>query len=82
MMQNDACVMIRYDSAPVTIQNQSCTAFSDLGNEAINEMLTREEIFSDPARLMELNQEKSQIQKSLEELYARWEILAEEEESE
>lgn len=51
-------------------------------DEAINEMLTREEIFSDPARLMELNQEKSQIQKSLEELYARWEILAEEEESE
>ena len=39
MMQNDACVMIRYDSAPVTIQNQSCTAFSDLGNEAINEMI-------------------------------------------
>ena len=37
---------------------------------------SQEEIYTDVSRLMELNQEKESIQSSLEELYEKWEELA------
>ncbi len=43
----------------------------------IDGLLTEESVYTDVARLMELNQEKESIQKQLEELYAKWEELAE-----
>lgn len=43
----------------------------------IDELLCREEIFSDVSKLMELNSEKQGIAEKLEELYTRWEELAE-----
>lgn len=43
----------------------------------IDDLLTQEEIFSDVAKLLELNQEKADIQEKLEELYEKWEELAE-----
>ena len=43
----------------------------------IDELLCREEIFSDVSKLMELNSEKQGIAEKLEELYMRWEELAE-----
>ena len=42
----------------------------------IGELLQREEIYTDVAKLMELNQEKQDIQDQLEALYERWEELA------
>ncbi len=45
----------------------------------IGELLQREEIYTDVAKLMELNQEKQDIQDQLEALYERWEELAQEE---
>lgn len=39
MMQNDACVVVKYDGVPSIIQNQGCTAFSDLSTEQINTMI-------------------------------------------
>lgn len=42
----------------------------------IDELLSQEEIYTDVSRLMELNQEKEALQKSLEELYEKWEELA------
>ena len=44
----------------------------------IDEMLGREEIYTDVAKLMELNQEKTSISDELERLYAVWEELSEE----
>lgn len=43
----------------------------------IDELLGQEEIYTDVAKLMELNQEKEKIAQKLEELYAVWEELAE-----
>lgn len=43
----------------------------------IDELLCMEEVFSDVARLMELNTEKQSISDELTELYERWEELAE-----
>ena len=43
----------------------------------IDGLLTREEVFTDVSRLMELNKEKENIQTRLEELYEIWETLAE-----
>ena len=43
----------------------------------IDELLNQEEIFSDVAKLLELNQEKADIQEKLEVLYEKWEELAE-----
>lgn len=43
----------------------------------IDELLCMEEVFSDVARLMELNTEKQAISDELTELYERWEELAE-----
>lgn len=40
MMQNDACVMIRYGSSTAEVApNQACTAFDDLSAEQINAMI-------------------------------------------
>jgi len=44
----------------------------------IDELLQQEEIFTDVARLMELNKEKEELQNQLDILYERWELLAEE----
>ena len=43
----------------------------------INDLLSQEDIYTDVARLMELNKEKESIQTALEELYEKWEELAE-----
>ncbi len=43
----------------------------------IDELLVKEEIFTDVPKLMELNQEKEMISKRLEELYELWGELAE-----
>lgn len=43
----------------------------------IDELLIKEEIFTDVPKLMELNQEKDAIGKQLESLYEQWEELAE-----
>ena len=45
-------------------------------NEEIDELLTKEEIFTDVPKLMELNNEKKQIEERLEELMVLWEELA------
>lgn len=44
----------------------------------IDALLQQEEVYTDVARLMELNQEKQKIQSRLETLYEQWEVLAEE----
>lgn len=46
-------------------------------DQELDGLLCREEIFSNAAKLMELNQEKSEIGSRLEELYLKWEELAE-----
>ncbi|MBE5986914.1 MAG: ABC-F family ATP-binding cassette domain-containing protein [Paenibacillaceae bacterium] len=46
-------------------------------NGEIDELLVKEEIFTDVPKLMELNQEKEMISKRLEELYELWGELAE-----
>ncbi len=46
-------------------------------NQEIDEELTREEVFTDPSRLMELNQEKQKTEARLEELMEKWEEMAE-----
>ena len=43
----------------------------------IDELLTKEEVFTDVPRLIELNKEKEEIAAKLEELYEVWESLAE-----
>ena len=43
----------------------------------IDELLLREDIYTNVEKLVELNQEKDQIQKQLEPLYEKWEELAE-----
>ncbi|MDO5408228.1 MAG: ABC-F family ATP-binding cassette domain-containing protein [Eubacteriales bacterium] len=43
----------------------------------IDELLGQEAIFTDVAKLMELNHEKEELQSQLETLYERWEELAE-----
>ena len=44
----------------------------------IDGLLALEEVYTDVTRLMELNKEKEEGAARLEELYARWEELAEE----
>jgi ATP-binding cassette subfamily F protein 3 len=46
-------------------------------NEEIDTLLTMEEVFTNVSRLMELNTEKKNIEKRLEELLELWEELAE-----
>lgn len=43
----------------------------------IDELLSREEIYTDVEKLLELNNEKESLQTRLEELYEQWEELAE-----
>ncbi len=45
----------------------------------INTLLSQEEVYTNVARLVELNNEKEALQSQLEALYERWEALAEEE---
>ncbi len=45
----------------------------------LGELLQQEEIYTDMAKLMELNREKEEIANRLEELYACWEELADSE---
>lgn len=49
----------------------------ELRDGEIDDLLTKEEVYTDVAKLMELNQEKEKITKELEELYLLWEELAE-----
>lgn len=51
----------------------------ELRNEEIDAQLIKEEIFTDPQKLMELHAEKKQIESRLEELMELWEELASEE---
>ena len=44
----------------------------------LDEQLTLEEVYTDHQRVREINDEKTSIAGRLEELYARWEELAEE----
>ena len=46
-------------------------------NQEIDELLTREEVFTDPERLMELNKEKQETETRLEQLMEKWEEMAE-----
>ncbi len=43
----------------------------------ISQLLQQEEIYTDVARLMELNEEKASLENDLEQLYERWEQLEE-----
>jgi len=45
-------------------------------NEEIDELLTREEVYTNVSKLMELNKEKKEIENRLEELLVLWEELA------
>lgn len=49
----------------------------ELRSEEIDVLLTQEDIFTDVARLMELNKEKTALEERLEELMEQWEELAE-----
>ena len=46
-------------------------------NSEIDELLTREDIYTNVEKLMELNKEKESIQSELEQLFERWEELSE-----
>ncbi|HHX12496.1 MAG TPA: ABC-F family ATP-binding cassette domain-containing protein [Clostridiales bacterium] len=48
-------------------------------NEEIDDLLTKEEVYTDVPKLMELNMERKEIEASLEELLHLWEELAEDE---
>lgn len=48
-------------------------------NEEIDELLTQEEIYTNVSKLVELNNEKKNIEDRLEELLEQWELLAAEE---
>ncbi len=51
----------------------------ELRNEEIDELLTKEEVFTNVQKLIELNNEKSNLEERLLELMEQWEQLAEEE---
>jgi ATP-binding cassette subfamily F protein 3 len=48
-------------------------------NDEIDELLTKEEIFTDVQKLIKLNEEKKSIEANLEKLLEQWELLAGEE---
>lgn len=48
-------------------------------NEEIDALLTKEEVFTNVSKLLELNEEKKKIESRLEELLEQWELLAQEE---
>ena len=45
-------------------------------DQEIDKLLTQEEVYTNVARCMELQEEKNTITASLEELYEKWEALA------
>lgn len=45
-------------------------------NAEIDELLSKEEIYTDVSKLMELNKEKTSIEEELEQLFETWETLA------
>ena len=47
-------------------------------DQEIDGLLSQEEVYTNVAQLMELNQEKETAASRLEELYQRWEELSEE----
>lgn len=49
----------------------------EIRDSEIDGLLSQEEVYTDVDRLMELNREKEEIARQLEELYGRWEELAE-----
>jgi ATP-binding cassette subfamily F protein 3 len=51
----------------------------ELRNEEIDELLTKEEVFTNVQKLIELNEEKKSIEIRLEQLLEQWELLASEE---
>ncbi|MDF2907636.1 MAG: hypothetical protein K0R34_2957 [Herbinix sp.] len=51
----------------------------ELRNEEIDALLTKEEIFTNVQKLLELNDEKKSIELQLEQLLEQWELLAAEE---
>ena len=51
----------------------------EIRNGEIDALLIQEEIFTNPEKLMELHEEKKQVEARLEELLEHWELLAEEE---
>ena len=46
-------------------------------NQEIDELLVKEEVYTDLPQLMKLNNEKNELNEKLEELYEKWEELAE-----
>jgi ATP-binding cassette, subfamily F, member 3 len=51
----------------------------EVRNEEINDLLTKEEVFTNAAKLLELNNEKKKLEARLEGLMEQWELLAAEE---
>ncbi len=51
----------------------------EIRNGEIDALLIQEEIFTNPEKLMELHEEKKQVEARLEELLEHWELLAEDE---
>ena len=49
----------------------------EVRDSEIDELMTREEVFTDVAKCMELNNEKTAVTEELETLYEIWETLAE-----
>ena len=51
----------------------------ELRSEEIDALLTKEEIYTNVSKLLELNNEKKELEIRLEELLEQWESLASEE---
>jgi ATP-binding cassette subfamily F protein 3 len=51
----------------------------EIRNDEIDTLLTQEDIFTNVQKLIELNNEKKEIENQLEELMEQWELLAAEE---
>ncbi|MDD3174138.1 MAG: ABC transporter C-terminal domain-containing protein, partial [Herbinix sp.] len=51
----------------------------ELRNDEIDRLLTQEDVFTNVQKLIELNNEKKEIEARLEELMVLWELLAAEE---
>ena len=49
----------------------------EVRDKEIDELMMQEEVFTNVAKCVELNKEKTAINEELEQLYERWEELAE-----